>query len=166
MELILPAYVLSIFQWKKGNVSDFTDVICAMMIFKATNIKLCFSTLWIVLIVMYHLFNFVEFPFDDAVSDHTFQWLSTGMSWKFLSPWKYLFLFRTSFYISWEGRLAEQIQNSGSTLLLCHYSWSSSKFFYFFKLNWWPVYTLIKHQTSQWYMAADTSKVFQCTINC
>jgi hypothetical protein len=54
-------------------VSDFTVVICGMMIFKATNVKLCFFMLLLVLIVMYYLFNSVQFPFDDAVSDHTFQ---------------------------------------------------------------------------------------------
>lgn len=58
------------------------------------------------------------------------------MSWKFLSPWKCVFLIWASFYISWEGRLAEQIQNSGLTLLLCHYSWSSFVISYFFKLNY------------------------------
>lgn len=52
----------------------------------------------------------------DAVSHHTFQRFSTGVSWKFLSSWKHLFLSWTSFYISWEGRMAEQVQNSGFVL--------------------------------------------------
>lgn len=54
--------------------------------------------------------------FYDAVFDHTFQWFSIGMSGKFLSSWKRFLLIWTSFYLAWEGRMAEQVQDSGLPL--------------------------------------------------
>lgn len=51
-----------------------------------------------------------------AVLDHTFQWLSTGVFGKFLSTWRRFLLVWTSLYMAWEGRVDEQVQNSGLPL--------------------------------------------------
>lgn len=71
------------------------------------------SVLFLVMII--HLYEISHFLFIDAVSDHAFQWLSTGMSRKFLSPWECFLLIRTSLYMSWESGMAEQVQDSGLT---------------------------------------------------
>lgn len=70
----------------------------------------------------YFLFlHFVNSPISsllyDAVFDHSLQWLSAGMYWKFPHSWKCLFLVRASFHISRKGWLAKQVQNSGFSLL-------------------------------------------------
>lgn len=65
------------------------------------------------------VFFFLKFIFSlrvpsfYAVSHHTFQWFSTGMSRKLLSSWERFLLIWTSLYISWESGIAEQVQDSG-----------------------------------------------------
>ena len=76
-----------------------------------------------------------------AVLDHTFQWLSTGVFGKFLSTWRRFLLVWTSLYMAWEGRVDEQVQNSGLPLF---------KFvvisIFFFYLEWASVMTkLLQH---------------------